>query len=66
MLDEKYTQYQVRLRYRTNWMFPWLFFEVWPIVIWPEEHDYERTYAVRFRVELNFGYQEPYKMQLGE
>jgi hypothetical protein len=64
--DEQYTQYQVRLRYRTNWMFPWLFFEVWPIVIWPEEHDYETTYAVRFRVELNFGYQEPYKMQLGE
>ena len=66
VLDDQYTQYQVRLRYRTNWMFPWLFFEVWPIVSWPEEHDYETTYAVRFRLELNFGYQEPYKMQLDE
>jgi len=64
--DEKYTQYLLRLRYRTNMLYPWLFFELWPTVTWPEEHDYETTYAVRFRVELHFGYQEPYKMQLDE
>jgi hypothetical protein len=65
-LDEQYTHYQARLRYRTNWMFPWLFFEVWPIVAWPEEHDYETTYAVRVRMELHFGYREPYRMRLDE
>jgi len=66
VLDDKYTHYQLRLRYRTNMMFPWLFFELWPIVSWPEEHDYETTYAMRFRVELHFGYQDAYKMQLDE
>jgi hypothetical protein len=66
VLDEKYTHYELRLRYRTNMMFPWLFFEFWPIVSWPEEHDYETTYAARFRVEFHFGYLQKYKMQLDE
>jgi hypothetical protein len=66
VLDEKYTQYQLRLRYRTNMLFPWLFMELWPIVAWPEERDYETTYAVRCRVEFHFGYLQKYKMQLDE
>jgi len=66
VLDEKYTHYTLRLRYRTNVMFPWLFFELWPIVSWPEERDYETTYAFRFRVEFHFGYLQSYKMELDE
>ena len=31
-----------------------------------KEHDYETTYAIRFRAELHFGYTEAYKMELGE
>jgi hypothetical protein len=64
--DDQYTQYQVRLRYRANVLFPWLFFELWPIVTWPEEHDYETTYAVRFRAELHFGHPGQYRMELDE
>ena len=64
--DSKYTTYQARLRYRTNWLHPWLFVEFWPIVVWPEEHDYETTFAARLRFEIHFGYTRPEPIKIDE
>jgi hypothetical protein len=54
-LQDHYTNYSLRVRYRTNVWRKWLFLEFWPIVAWPEERDYDLTLAARFRVEINFG-----------
>lgn len=51
----EYKRAQIRIRYRRNIWRPWLFMEFWPIVAWPEERDYETTYAARFRLEMYFG-----------
>jgi hypothetical protein len=54
--DDAYTHYTLRIRsrFRTRW--PWLFYEVWPIVTFPEELDYDLTLAARFRLEITFGH----------
>jgi hypothetical protein len=54
-LRDNYKSYSLRARYRTNLWRKWLFLEVWPIVSWPEERDYDLTLGARFRVEINFG-----------
>jgi hypothetical protein len=64
--DDKYTNYLVRLRYRTNWLHPWLFVEFWPTVMWPEEHDFRTTYAFRLRFELHFGYKRAEPIRIDE
>lgn len=64
--DSKYTDFLVRLRYRTNWLHPWLFVEFWPMILWPEEHDYRTTYAARLRFEIHFGYTRPEEIRIDE
>ncbi len=61
----KCTQYQLRLRFRQNVKFPWLFYEVWPIAAWTEQRDYEFTPAIRFRLEVVLG-NPPRSARLGE
>lgn len=51
----KCTQYQLRLRFRQNVFYPWLFYEIWPIAGWSEARDYEFTPAIRFRLEVVLG-----------
>ena len=46
---------QLRLRWRQNVKFPWLFYEVWPIAGFTEERDYEFTPAIRLRLEVVLG-----------
>ena len=53
--QERYTHYQARLRFRRNFKYPWLFYEVWPIAAWTEERDYEFTPAIRLRIEVVLG-----------
>ncbi len=53
--DDKYNQAQLRLRYRRNVKWPWFFVEVWPIVAWPEERDYDTVFAARLRFEVVLG-----------
>jgi hypothetical protein len=64
--DSKYTDYLVRVRYRTNWLHPWLFVEFWPTIAWPEEHDYRTTYAARLRLEIHFGYTRAKPIRIDE
>lgn len=66
VVDTKYTNYLLRLRYRTNWLHPWLFVEFWPTIVWPEEKDYKTTYAARLRLEIHFGYTRPEKISIEE
>jgi hypothetical protein len=66
VIDKKYTNYLLRLRYRTNWLHPWLFVEFWPTIMWPEEKDYKTTYAARVRLEIHFGYTRPDKVTIDE
>lgn len=51
-----YTHYELRVRsrFRTRW--PWLFFEVWPRLLWPEERDFSSTPGASFRIEITFGH----------
>ena len=54
-VGDKYKHAQLRLRYRRNVKWPWFFVEVWPIVAWPEERDYDTVLAARLRFEVVFG-----------
>ena len=51
----KCTQYALRLRFRQNVKYPWLFYEIWPTAAWTEARDYEFTPAIRFRLEVVLG-----------
>jgi hypothetical protein len=48
--------YRVLLRYRRNFLRPWLFYELEPQVTWPRNlvGSYSRTFAVTLRVEVGF------------
>ena len=50
-----YQQVQIRIRYRRSFWKPWMFFELWPLVGWAEERDWESTLGVRIRLEFNYG-----------
>ena len=50
-----YQKVAVQLRYRRSFLRDWLFFEIWPIVGWTEERDWEMSLAGRFRLEINLG-----------
>jgi len=52
---DKYKQAMLRLRYRRNVKWPWFFVEVWPVVAWPEQRDYDTVLAARLRFEVLFG-----------
>jgi hypothetical protein len=53
--QDRYQHYAMQIRFRQQFWRPWLYVEVWPIVAWPEERDYDTTLAARLRVEINFG-----------
>lgn len=55
ILDDRYTHYYARLRFRQNIGYPWLFYEVWPTAAWAEEQDYDFVPAIRFRLEVVLG-----------
>lgn len=52
---DRYNLGMVRLRFRQNVFYPWLFYELWPTAAWPEERDYEFTAAIRLRIEVALG-----------
>jgi hypothetical protein len=54
--DDWVNNYRVLLRYRRNFLRPWLFYELEPQVAWPRNTDggYSRTYAVTLRLEVGF------------
>ncbi|MEM8769695.1 MAG: hypothetical protein AAGE43_19855, partial [Pseudomonadota bacterium] len=52
---DNFHQFQLQMRYRQRLFRPWFYVEVWPIVAWPEERDYDTTLAARIRLEVNFG-----------
>lgn len=62
---KKCTQVQLRLRFRQNFLYPWLFYEFWPVAAWTEQRDYEFTPAARFRLEIVLG-NPPTTAKLGE
>ena len=54
--DDWVNNHRVLLRYRRNFLRPWLFYELEPQVTWPRNPDgsYSRTYAVTLRLEVGF------------
>jgi len=50
-VEEVYTS----LRWRTNPLREWLYFEVEPYMIWLREEDFDTSYGVAFRVEVFYG-----------
>ena len=65
-LQESYYEGQVRIRYRRNIWRPWFYVEVWPVLSWPEERDYETTPGIRLRLEINFGPESGSESQIDE
>ena len=57
--------YQLRFRFRQSMKYRWLFYEIWPIMAWPEARDYEFTPAIRLRLEVVLG-DPPDKIQFSE
>ena len=53
--QDHYDHVALRLRYRSSFWRPWLFFEAWPGVGWVEERDWDRVFGIRLRLEVNFG-----------
>ncbi|MFC1664490.1 hypothetical protein ACFL17_02535 [Pseudomonadota bacterium] len=53
--QDEYNRIIFKIRYRRNIWRPWLFMELWPVVAWPEERDYETQFGARFRLEVYFG-----------
>lgn len=51
--------YGVNIRWRTNYKYDWLFFEVWPTLGFPEEYDYDPSVGILLRVEAFFGARTP-------
>ncbi len=58
-------RYVIRLRFRQDIGYPWLFYEVWPIAAWAEERDYEFTPGIRFRRAVVLG-DPPKTTRLGD
>jgi len=54
--DDWVNNYRVLLRYRRNFLRPWLFYELEPQIAWPRNSDgsYSQTYAVTLRLEVGF------------
>ena len=50
-----FNHFQLQMRYREQFWKPWFYVEVWPIVAWPEERDYDTTFGARLRLEVNLG-----------
>jgi hypothetical protein len=53
--QKKYQKAGLQLRYRRRFLRPWLFFEVWPVVAWAEERDWDMVLGARLRLEINLG-----------
>lgn len=51
--------WRTSLRYRRNFLRPWLFFEVEPFAFWPRTDDYHGVSGVVLRLETQFGVYEP-------
>ncbi|MFT5701297.1 MAG: hypothetical protein ACI8ZB_004188 [Desulforhopalus sp.] len=54
-LQDSYQNVGLRLRYRRNVWREWLYVELWPIVGWAEERDWDTVLAGFFRLEVTFG-----------
>lgn len=63
--QERFDRYALQLRFRRNFKYPWLFYEVWPGLGWAEERDYDLTPFVRFRIEVVLG-DPPKEVRLDE
>ena len=53
--QNEYDHFVIQMRYRQRLFRPWFYVELWPIVAWPEERDFDTTLAARLRLEINLG-----------
>lgn len=53
--QKTYQQYEARVRYRRRTWRPWLYLEIWPLVQWAEEREWESLLGFRARLEVNLG-----------
>jgi hypothetical protein len=59
--DDKIDKSRLRLRYRHNTKFDWLFFEVRPTLTFDRENDYDEEWSMLIRLEGIFGYSPKYQ-----
>ena len=50
-----YQHFVAQVRFRQQVWRPWFYVELWPIVAWPQERDYDTILAGRLRLEINLG-----------
>lgn len=53
--QKRYQHFAMQIRFRQQVWRPWFYVEVWPVVGWPEERDYDTILGARLRVEINLG-----------
>ena len=53
--QDSYQHVGMRLRYRRNVWRDWLYVELWPIIGWVEERDWDTVLGANFRLEVTFG-----------
>ena len=60
--NDYYSHYQLQVRFRQQAWRPWFFVELWPIVAWPEERNYDTVFGARVRFEVNLGGSGDYRL----
>lgn len=54
-IDEFFKETRVRVRFRQNIRWRWLFGEIAPSIFWKEKYDWDTNVGIRFRIEVHFG-----------
>lgn len=56
-VSDRFRGHEVRIRWRHNVWRPWFFYEIWPVVSWSANNDYEKAYGGLVRLEVVIGQQ---------
>lgn len=54
-IDDFFKETRVRVRFRQNIRWRWLFGEIAPSIFWKEQQDWDTNVGIRFRIEVHFG-----------
>ena len=56
-VSDRFRGHEFRIRWRHNVWRPWFFYEIWPVVSWSANNDYEKAYGGLVRLEVVIGQQ---------
>lgn len=56
-VSDRFRGHEYRIRWRHNVWRSWFFYEIWPVVSWSANNDYEKAYGALMRLEVVIGQQ---------